>query len=210
AVPCALLPASIGPDRLDREFVTGPDAILQAKLKTEWGGYVHELREPYVGPNKAIIVFLNEHCEPNDIVYAPYGQFPIMFHTNRRCAGLLKASDRRRPGWDQLPDYLFNPDLADWLTIRPGGHPPGGFRATVRRWRIRAQRTGRRLAFHRLPVAEIRWGNRPLLQYHYFQSPGPGGTRDIGLIGFERVTRPGASRRSAPQPSPTANGERRP
>jgi len=210
AVPCALLPANVGQNRLDGEFVTGGDAILQAKLKTEWAGYVHELQEPFVGPNKAIVDFLNEHSAPNDIVYASYGQFPIMFHTNRRCAGLLKASDRLERGWDRLPDYLFDPDVADWLVFRPGWHPPGGYQAMGRRWHIRAQRTGRQLAFHGLSVAEIRWGNRPLLQYHYFRPPKPSGVRDVGLIGFQRPQGPDTPQKPAPPTDSVENGERRP
>jgi len=210
AVSCALFPGSVGAGRLDGDHVTGLAAIWQGTLKSEWAGYVNELRQPFVGPNEAITRCLNEHGEPNDVVHAVYGTLPIMFHTNRRCAGVLKVSSRDRPGWDQLPDYLFDPNAADWLIIRPAWQPLEGYDAMVRRWRERARRTGRRPVAHNLQVGDIGWGNRPLLRYHYFQSPGPSRTRNITAIHMQPPGGRRPTRTAVTRPAPRKHTGHRP
>ncbi|MBN1342982.1 MAG: glycosyltransferase family 39 protein [Phycisphaerae bacterium] len=198
AVACALFPAAVGANQLDGDYATGPATLRQAMLKSEWAGYVNELRQPFYGPNEAITRALSDSADPNAVVYAPYGQLPIMFHTGRPCAGMLKPDSRRRPGWDRLPDYLFDPDLADWYVIRPAWKPKEGYQALIHRWQQRAQRSGRRLTVHPLQVTDIGWGNRPLLRYHYFESPGPSGTRDVSLIESTRINAPATSSRNVP------------
>ncbi|GAG05901.1 unnamed protein product, partial [marine sediment metagenome] len=143
------------------------------------------------------------------IIYAPYGQFPIMFHTNRRCAGMLKAPSRSRPGWDQLPDHLFDPNAADWLVVRPAWRPLEGYDAVIRRWQGRARRAGRHLTSDSLSVKDITWGNRPVLRYHYFQSPGPSRTRNITLIHMQRADRRGRAKTAVTRPNrPRITGRR--
>ena len=208
ALVCAVLPASVGAGRLDGDFMTGFDALHQGMLKSEWAGYVNELRQPFVGPNEAITRFVNHNTEPNDIVYATYGQLPIMFHTNRRCAGQLKPASRDRPGWDRLPDYLWELDAASWLVVRPAWRPRTGYDPLVRRWRARARQTGARLVVEKLPVVDIGWGNRPALRYHYFGSMGPGRTKNIVMIGLQPRNRDRTPDAGAPQPPRPADGGR--
>ncbi len=185
AAAVGLMPVSVGAEFLDGDYATGYGALRQGMLKSEWAAYVTELRQSFIGPNEAIVQYLNAHSDPDDIVYAVYGRLPIMLHTNRRCAGLLKPAARNRPGWDKLPTYLFDPNEANWLVIRPAWKPLGGYGPILRQWRQRARRSGHRLVSHNLSVQDIGWGNRPLLRYHHFQSPGPSGTRDVQLLSIE-------------------------
>ncbi len=208
AMACAVFPASIGAEQLDGDYATGPATLRQGMLKSEWAGYIHELREPFVGPNEAITRALSNHGEPNDVVYAPYGQLPIMFHTNRRCAGLLKPESRNRPGWDRLPEYLWDTDVANVLIVRPAMRPSEGYNVVLQRWRERARRTGRRLVAHNLKVKDIGWGNRPLLRYHYFQSPGAGLTDNITLIRLVPSDRAAPPMKPAPQVGPRRTEKR--
>jgi hypothetical protein len=212
ALACAVFPASVGAKQLDGDYATGPAVLRQGMLKSEWAGYVDELRTSFYGPNEAIVRFLAEHSEPNDIVYATYGHLPIMFHTDRRCAGLLKVASGNRTEWDRLPDYLWKPDAATWLVIRPAWRPLDGYEVIVRRWQERARRTGRRLTLHPLPVMDIGWGNRPLLRYHYFQSPGPSRRRDLDfnvkLVELRRPDRPQTIGAPMRQPERRMNRDR--
>ncbi len=198
-----IMPESVGAKALDNDFATGPAAIRQAMLKSEWAGYVQELRQPFVGPNEAIARLLMRHGRPDDLVYSTFGQAPIMFTTGRRCAGLLKESARSRPGWNKLPDYLFNRDAARWLVIRPAWQPLEGYGPIVERWRERARSTGARLIAHPLKVADIGWGNRPEIRYHYFTSPGSVPSRDIVVLEIrspEHEDAAGASSRQSTHP----------
>ncbi|MBN1342679.1 MAG: glycosyltransferase family 39 protein [Phycisphaerae bacterium] len=168
-----LFPASMRTDSLVQEYLPDPSAIQQSLVKKEWIGYLAELREPYVGPDEAITRFLNEHSSPNDIVFAPYGQLPIMVATGRRCSGLLDESAKHRPGWDRLPEYLWGDDAAVWLVVRPGLLWEDTYANVLRRWAERAAETGRHLKEHQLLVVDG-WGNREVLRHHDFRSPGPG------------------------------------
>ncbi len=182
AATCVLFPADVGTSKLNGEYVTGRQVLAQSVVKKEWAGYVHELHTPFVGPNEAIVRFLNEQTEPNDILFAAYGDLPIMFHTHRRCAGLLAPSSRRRPGWDRLPDYLWDLDAASVLVVRPWWQVPGGYQALYHRWEEKARRSGQELARRVLPVQDIRWGNSPGPRYHCFRSPGPKPGFNVMLI----------------------------
>jgi hypothetical protein len=182
SIACGLLPSSIGATALDGDFATGPGAVRQAMLKSEWAGYVQELREPYAGTDEAIARFLLKNSNPDDIIYTPFEEMAIMFDTNRRCAGLLKPAGRSRPGWDKLPDYLFDRDAARFLVIRPAWQPLDGYEPLIRHWMDRARRTGSQLIRHPLKVADTGWGNRPELRYHYFTSPGSNPSRDVAIL----------------------------
>ncbi len=186
AVACAIFPTSVGQRWLHGDFATGPGVIRQAMLKSEWAGYVNELREPFVGPNEAITRFLQAEADPEDMVYATYGQLPIMFHTKLRCTGMLKEPSRARPGWDALPEYLWRTDEATWLVIRPASRPLDGYDPLVSRWRERSRQMGGPLEVKDLGVRDIGWGNRPLLRYHYFQSPRPGRPGNVVMVGLRR------------------------
>ncbi len=186
AVACAILPASFGLKHLDGDYATGPAVLRQAMLKSEWAGYVNELRQPYVGPNEAITDHLKAHADPDAVVHAPYGMLPIMFHTDLRCAGVLKEASRRRPGWEDLPNYVYNSAQADWLVIRPAWVPKEGYGPLEQAVRARARRTGRRLVAENLQVRDTGWGNRPLLRYHYFQSPGSSPDKNVIVLGPKR------------------------
>jgi hypothetical protein len=190
ALPSVVFPGTAELRHLGRNAVAGWQALRRAALKSEWAGYLRELREPFTGPNEAITRFLNARSRPDDIVYANFEPFTIMFHTNRRCAGLLKGPKRDRPGWERLPDYLFNPEAANWLVIRPCWPDPGPPEATTRSMESTARLKESRWVCHTLDVREIRWGNRPLLRYHYFQSPGPSRVGNIRICGLEPAGRP--------------------
>lgn len=198
AFACAFFPVSVGTDRLDGDYATGPNVVRQAMLKSEWAGYVNELRQPFVGPNESITRFLNKNADPNDIIYATYGQLPIMFHTNLRCAGMLKEPSRARPGWDQLPDYLWDIDKADSMVVRPAWVPrDGGYKPIARRMQNRARRAGRRLVDQDLETTDTTWGNRPLLRYHIFQTPISNPRFSVRIIQTEQA---GRRARTSPRP----------
>ncbi len=203
SILCGVLPSSVGTTWLDGDFATGPGAVHQAMLKSEWAGYVEELRTPFVGHNEAIARFLLKNSHPDDRVYVPYEGLSLMFATGRRCAGLLKEDARRRPGWERLPDYLFDPDAADWLVIRPAWKPLEGYDAIVHRWEERAKRVGGRLEFHYLQVPDIGWGNRPELRYHYFTSPMPDRSRQVVIV---ELRRPDRDSRSPGEAEPRTSG----
>jgi len=204
SVACGLFPTRVGGDLLDGDFATGPSAIRQAMLKSEWAGYVQELREPFVGPNEAVTRFLLRYSRPDDLVYTPFGVAPIMFATDRRCAGLLKPTARARPGWDRLPDYLFNRDAARWLIIRPAWQPLEGYPSLLNHWSERARRTGCQVILHPLRVADIGWGNRPEMRYHYFTSPGSRPSRDIAIVELRPEERTKVRSDVPPSSSPTS------
>ena len=110
---------------------------------------------------------------------------------------MLKAPSRARPGWERLPEHLWRAGEATWLVIRPAWRPLDGYDTLVNLWKERARQTGRLLKVQNLGVRDIGWGNRPLLRYHYFQSPGPVRPgSSIVLIGLRRPE--GAEGRNVP------------
>lgn len=158
--------------------------------RTEYVGFVRELTTSYRGPNEAIVEFLREHAEEDDVVLATYEQLPLMIHTPFKLAYLLP---RERGEELHLPRYTYDPLTADWFIPRVGpcfDCPP----LDANRFLAVMQTCGVRVESFPLGVGDLKYGNSPNINYHAFVSPPPnkkelviyGLTQPPDAVEFER------------------------
>jgi 4-amino-4-deoxy-L-arabinose transferase-like glycosyltransferase len=137
--------ASLAP----RPYLAETDALIATagRLHFYLADYAYELTHDYDGPDEGIVVYLQAHAAPNDIVLTNYGELPIAFYTGLHIAGGLgtyRLEELTRPEWViNRRDGPYSDELA----------------------RIIAEENYRAIA---IPYPDILWGNRPVPEYHKF------------------------------------------
>jgi hypothetical protein len=168
----ALIPTRIGRELSAGELETGADARALGWWRSEIGGYAFELTHSIRGPDEELVAFIEAHTDPDDVIYVTNDWLPVMFHTRRRFAGVIRPKVvRKRPGWDALPAYLSDASRARWLILRPQ-HPLGSDPEARARFLGELERGGARVerTLH-LDVRDVNWINRPMLSKHVFRMP---------------------------------------
>jgi hypothetical protein len=148
-----------------------PEGLAAKLLRTEWLGFLAELREVDSGTNTRIIAFLDEHAGPGDVVVTNYAWEPLYFYTGLP-QGLRVLPEH--PIYDAargagLPDYVFEAGAASFVVWRaPWESYQGYFFADV----ARALRDdgARLVTAARFP--ETIWENRPELHFRRFPRVG--------------------------------------
>jgi hypothetical protein len=118
-------------------------------------GYLHEIRHDYDGPIEAIVGFLDERAEPDDVVAMVYGDLPVKFHTGLRVLGGLTGEDLA-PARDArfliLRRHLVNEASGDVHRVLAELVRGGGYRR------------------HLLDAPDIAFENREDPQLHHFRT----------------------------------------
>ncbi len=137
--------ASLAP----RPYLAETDALIATagRLHFYLADYAYELTHDYDGPDEGIVLYLQEHAAPGDIVLTNYGELPIAFYTGLHIAGGLgtfRLEELTRPEWViNRRDGPYSDELARIIT-------EGNYAANT------------------IPYPDILWGNRPVPEYHKF------------------------------------------
>lgn len=146
----------------DDPLLRRPRAALASPL-SELFDLAHELTYPVRGPDSAIAAFLTAHADPNDLVFADYGDLPIAFSTGLTVRGASQG----------VP-YLGKPD---WIVSR-------GFEASGQPLARFAVERG--YVTHVLDVADTRWENQPDPYAHRYRTVPAGTSRHPPIVVYER------------------------
>jgi hypothetical protein len=130
-------------------------AVLAFAASGALPGYLHEIRHDYDGPIEAIVGFLDERAEPDDVVAMVYGDLPVKFHTGLRVLGGLTGEDLTPAGDARfviLRRHLVNEASGDVHQVLAGLVQRGGYRR------------------HRLDARDIAFENREDPRLHHFRT----------------------------------------
>jgi 4-amino-4-deoxy-L-arabinose transferase-like glycosyltransferase len=146
---------------------------------------IKEITTDYDGPNEGMVKFLNEHAENGQYILTTYGQNVLAFYTDLKICYIVFSqkefekyhAPRLR---DRLPSYVFSYEDADWFIPR-------------RNWDFAINRDkqfflnyfekkGLKYKRYVLDYPDIRWGNRPEIEHHYFITPRTGDRVEIYRI----------------------------
>ncbi len=137
--------ASLAP----RPYLAETDALIATagRLHFYLADYAYELTHDYDGPDEGIVLYLQAHAAPGDIVLTNYGELPIAFYTGLHIAGGLgtyRLEELTRPEWViNRRDGPYADELARIIA-------EGKYTANA------------------IPYPDILWGNRPVPEYHKF------------------------------------------
>jgi 4-amino-4-deoxy-L-arabinose transferase-like glycosyltransferase len=175
----------------DDPLLRRPRAEYAAPL-SELFDFVHEITHEVRGPDSALAGFLAARAGRGDLVFADYGDLPLIFATGLAVRG----------GTQGVP-YLGEPD---WIV-------PRAFEANERLRRFAQERGYRE---HVLDVADTRWENIPDPYSHEYRDvpiAAEGARGYPPLVVFEHPRRGSSSEALAVEPPrapPPARHERRP
>ncbi len=148
-----------------------PEGLVAKLLRTEWVGFLAELRETTRGTNARIIAFLEEHAEADDVLVTNYAWEPLYFYTGlpQGLKVLPEHVIHEAARKAALPDYVFGVEQARFVVWRaPWESYQGYFFADVSR---ALREDGARLVVAaRFP--ETIWENRPELHFRRFPRVG--------------------------------------
>jgi hypothetical protein len=137
--------ASLAP----RRYLAETDDLIAAagRLHFDLANYAYELTHDYDGPDEGVVLHLQAHAAPGDIVMTNYGELPVAFYTGLHIAGGLgtyRLGEVTRPEWViNRRDGPYADELA--LIIAEGNYEAIS-----------------------IPYPDILWGNRPVPEYHKF------------------------------------------
>jgi 4-amino-4-deoxy-L-arabinose transferase-like glycosyltransferase len=137
--------ASLAP----RPYLAETDALIATagRLHFYLADYAYELTHDYDGPDEGIVLYLQAHAAPEDIVLTNYGELPIAFYTGLHIAGGLgtyRLEELTSPEWIiNRRDGPYSDELARIIA-------EGNYTASA------------------IPYPDILWGNRPVPEYHKF------------------------------------------
>lgn len=137
--------ASLAP----RRYLAETDELIAAagRLRSDLGDYAYELTHDYDGPDEGIVLYLQAHAAPGDIVLTNYGELPVAFYTGLHIAGGLgtyRLAEVTGPEWIiNRRDGPYSDELARMIA-------EGNYVAST------------------IPYPDILWGNRPVPEYHKF------------------------------------------
>jgi hypothetical protein len=137
--------ASLAP----RPYLAETDALIATagRLRFYLAEYAYELTHDYDGPDEGIVLYLQAHAAPGDIVLTNYGELPIAFYTGLHIAGGLgtyRLEEVTNPEW--IVNRRDGPYSDELARIIAEGH----------------------YAAITIPYPDILWGNRPVPEYHKF------------------------------------------
>ena len=127
-------------------FHTG--APFAKKVKLHIYDYIWEITHDYDGPTEGIVEFLKDKAKPTDVVKVNYGSPALMFYTD------LKIDN----------DTFMNQTYPEWI-IHRNDWAPEEFRGSEYQKKIES-------LYNKivLPIADIRFENRPDPGYHKFRT----------------------------------------
>lgn len=137
--------ASLAP----RQYLAETDELIATagRLQFNLANYAYELTHDYDGPDEGIVLYLQAHAAPGDIVLTNYGELPVAFYTGLHIAGGLgtfRLEELTRPEWIiNRRDGPYSDELARIID-------EGNYTASA------------------IPYPDILWGNRPVPEYHKF------------------------------------------
>jgi 4-amino-4-deoxy-L-arabinose transferase-like glycosyltransferase len=137
--------ASLAP----RPYLAETDALISTAGEMHFylADYAYELTHDYDGPDEGIVLYLQAHAGPDDVVLTNYSELPIAFYTELHIAGGLGAyrlEELTSPEWIiNRRDGPYSDELARIIA-------EGDYAATT------------------IPYPDILWGNRPVPEYHKF------------------------------------------